>query len=167
MFRFDQPTSGSACPTYGMVVYSKQRLHESALNHCVHKVGGGVIEMVSCSLKTDFPDSEVIHLAACYASPKCTWLQKRQFLEANKQCYEPRPDTATVLCGDFNIDLLAQPNHPILRTVSFPQLIHESTTDNNSLLDHMYISESHLRREAGVLESYFSDHKAIFAILRM
>ena len=128
-------------------------------------LAGSLIEMVTVDLKTDFAENELVKVAACYASPKTKWSEFKLFLEKNRHHYQTRPQSTTILCGDFNIDLLAKPNHPILGCTGLHQLIREATTDSNSLLDHMYVSNSHLKISTGVLESHFSDHKPIFAVL--
>ena len=46
-------------------------------------------------------------------------------------------------------------------TYDYKQLIHSPTTDYNSCLDHIYTNIDPI--EGHVLESYFSDHKPIFA----
>ncbi len=48
---------------------------------------------------------------------------------------------------------------------SYRQIISGFATDNGTLIDHLYtdlIEENH----AGILETYFSDHKAIWASLK-
>ena len=37
------------------------------------------------------------------------------------------------------------------------------TTDNKSLIDHIFTNITHFNIQAGVLETYFTDHKAVWA----
>ena len=68
-----------------------------------------------------------------------------------------------IVVGDFNIDLIQHPHHSILSCMSkFRQCIASPTTDHGSLLDHLYTNISPNKVQAGVLESYFSDHKALY-----
>ena len=68
-----------------------------------------------------------------------------------------------IIMGDFNIDLLALPNHKI-RDLLLPSLqcVNEPTTDNGSVLDHIYSYIIKQNVPVGVLESYFSDHKPVY-----
>ena len=71
-----------------------------------------------------------------------------------------------VICGDFNIDIKDNPNaaHPSLP--SMDQIIEEPTYfaggTYTSLLDHIYIQNCTIFM-SGVLDTYYSDHDAIFA----
>ena len=44
----------------------------------------------------------------------------------------------------------------------YAQLISKSTTDNNTTIDHIYTNVADTLYSAGVLEVFFSDHKAIW-----
>ena len=48
---------------------------------------------------------------------------------------------------------------------SYRQVISSFTTDNGTLIDHLYTNLIGEEIHAGVLETYFSDHKAIWASL--
>ena len=49
---------------------------------------------------------------------------------------------------------------------SYRQIISSSTTDSGTLIDHVYTNLIEEEIEAGVLETYFSDHKAIWTSLK-
>ena len=73
-----------------------------------------------------------------------------------------------VLCGDFNEDLLSSFRGPIgtlLQKEGYAQLIKEATTDKNTLLDHMYISEPQQCLQSGVLRTYYSYHNPVYCVL--
>ena len=164
-YRFDHPVARNAQQPYGIAVYSKDQIPESSIHHTVHKTPSGTIEMVTLTPKTNLATNEEVKVVACYVSPKINWAELKKFLEKNRDSFQSQPQTTTIVSGDFNIDLLAMPKHPITSTIGLQQHIHEPTTDTNSLLDHMYISESSFQTSAGVIESHFSDHKPIYAIL--
>ena len=67
--------------------------------------------------------------------------------------------------GDFNQDALGpNPIHNIAASLGLRQLIHEPTTDYGSALDHIYTNlPQELVPLSGALESYYSDHKPVFA----
>ena len=48
----------------------------------------------------------------------------------------------------------------------YSQLITNFTTDSNTLIDHVYTNLMEESIHAGILETYFSDHKAIWASLK-
>jgi hypothetical protein len=50
----------------------------------------------------------------------------------------------------------------MVRDNGYRQLIDKSTTDNNTLIDHIYTNIVNMVTVSGNLETYFSDHKAIW-----
>jgi hypothetical protein len=50
---------------------------------------------------------------------------------------------------------------------SYRQMISSFTTDSRTLIDHIYTNLIENEIHTGVLETYFSDHKAIWASLNM
>ena len=71
-----------------------------------------------------------------------------------------------VICGDFNINIKDNPNAAHLSLPSMDQIIEEPTYfaggTYTSLLDHIYIQNCTIFM-SGVLDTYYSDHDAIFA----
>ena len=49
---------------------------------------------------------------------------------------------------------------------NYSQLITDFTTDNKTLIDHVYTNLIEEQVHAGILETYFSDNKAIWASLK-
>ena len=47
------------------------------------------------------------------------------------------------------------------------QLISSCTTDNETLIDHLYTNLIHEDVQAGTLETYIGDHKAIWASIKV
>ena len=76
-----------------------------------------------------------------------------------------------ILLGDFNINLLEETSEKkaiarcLIQQRGYKQLIKQYTTDNHTLIDHIYTNVSHLVKTTGVLESYYSDHKPIYISL--
>jgi hypothetical protein len=50
---------------------------------------------------------------------------------------------------------------------SLEQLISSCRTDNGTLIDHAYTNFTKEYIQAGTLETYFSDHKAIWASVKV
>lgn len=80
---------------------------------------------------------------------------------------------ATIIFGDFNIDLSRESSERktlmlnMVQSKGYIQLIQEYTTDYRTQIDHIYTNVPHLVYASGVLESYYSDHKPIYACLRL
>ncbi|KAJ8048374.1 ATP-dependent DNA helicase PIF1 [Holothuria leucospilota] len=79
----------------------------------------------------------------------------------------------TVITGDFNVDILKDtPDkfklHSVLMdSLNYRQIIHTATTDYNSCLDHIYTNIPAAKLQGGtVLESFYSDHKAIWVSVK-
>lgn len=73
-----------------------------------------------------------------------------------------------VVCGDFNEDLLSKGKKSIrdaLLSRGFTQLISDSTTEKNTLLDHIYISQPCKCVQSGVLQTYYSYHSPVYCVL--
>ena len=79
----------------------------------------------------------------------------------------------TIILGDFNIDLLKPTSERealmqnMIEYRGYSQFISQFTTDNRTCIDHIYTNLPHVIHSAGVLESYFSDHKPIFVCLQL
>lgn len=72
--------------------------------------------------------------------------------------------------GDFNINWFNVANHlPLynffLNDHGYRQLVKCTTTDNNTCIDHIYTNLPESQITFQILETYFSDHKGICAIL--
>ncbi len=73
-----------------------------------------------------------------------------------------------IVCGDFNEDQLSHCNKPILNLFEdkgYTQLISTGTTENNTLLDPVFISGAHSNVRAGVLQTYYSYHDPVYCVL--
>ena len=69
-----------------------------------------------------------------------------------------------IIIGDFNIDWMAESQRQPLYNVmvidnNYRQLISKCTTDNHTTIDHIYTNIAGTVN-SGILETYFSDHKA-------
>lgn len=79
------------------------------------------------------------------------------------------PQHLTLIMGDFNLDWHDESSRVIMSEAlpDFTQLVSQITTDYGSLLDHVYtnIHKDHIQCFVG--ESYFSDHKPVYAVLNL
>lgn len=70
----------------------------------------------------------------------------------------------SVVLGDFNVDLATQIDSPLIRLMcdhGYSQLIHTPTTDNGSLLDHVYHNRPCDPSLISVIDTYYSDHDMV------
>ena len=113
-----------------------------------------------------------LHVVGIYRSKSKVNLHK--LIEALNHLYITLlVDKPTIIPGDFNIDLFKPSSERktlmqnMIECRGYSQLISQFTTDNRTCIDHIYTNIPHLVHSAGVLESYFSDHKPIFVCLQL
>ena len=107
---------------------------------------------------------------------------KKLFLNRSPQVSIPRllsalctifgqhSSSQNVIIGDFSINWTQESTRQslynlMIKEKNFRQLISGFTTDNRTIIDHLYTDLIEEKIYAGTLESYFSDHKAIWASL--
>ncbi|XP_052276203.1 uncharacterized protein LOC127875286 isoform X2 [Dreissena polymorpha] len=152
--RFDCSLSefDSTRSPYGIAVYYK---------HCAYKIRNhmkiipsqGVIESVTINL-----NPYNINVVCLYVSPKISRCETNYFLQ---DLLSPLSSSSIIILGDFNIDLKS--NTPLETLSGFHQYITTPTTDYKSILDHIYSNLDDRILMTGVFDSYFSDHKPIWA----
>ena len=74
--------------------------------------------------------------------------------------------------GDFNVNWLDEVERRSLYNLvinenGLKQLISSCTTDNGTLIDHLYTNLIEGDIQAGTLETYFGDHKAIWVSVKV
>lgn len=104
-----------------------------------------------------------------YAHPNCT---SKIFQKKFEQIYEKmsQKNENIILLGDFNINIKSNCKKGLkeyLEKFKMKSLLRTatSTTNNNTQIDIVFANVPHNRAEAGVYESYFSDHKPVYCIL--
>ena len=73
----------------------------------------------------------------------------------------------TVILGDFNINLLEYPDHNIINLMQqhgFEQCVTKPTTDQGTLLDHVYVNRPG-KVHIDVVDTYYSDHDLVCVCL--
>ena len=100
-----------------------------------------------------------------YRSPK---VPVRQLCEALTELLNIISPHNNIFLGDFNINCLVEAERRplynlLVRDKHYKQLISTYTTDNKTLIDHIFTNITHLDIQSGVLETYFTDHKAVWA----
>ena len=79
--------------------------------------------------------------------------------------YASEADIPTVILGDFNVDILSQPNSNIVRLMSdhgYTQLVTSPTTASGTLIDHVYYNQPNTGIIVQVQDNYYSDHDTVY-----
>ena len=111
------------------------------------------------------PDLTII---ALYRSPQ---VAIPRLLSALRTIFGQHSSSQNVIIGDFNINWALESTRQSLYNLmisekNYRQLISGFTTDSRTLIDHLYTNLIKEKVYAGTLETYFSDHKAIWASLQ-
>ena len=74
------------------------------------------------------------------------------------------PSRCNVIIGDFNVNWMNELERRLLHNLfvterKYKQLISHYTTDNRTVIDHIYTNIPDLYLTSGILETYFTDHK--------
>ena len=148
------------------MVYSKVAISHPTLCHKTYKTAAGTaIECVGFEVETNLQHCPLIRVAGLYSSPQAKWKELEKFVaEFNKGL--SAHTIPVIFMGDFNVNLLTTSSHQITKVMPYPQRVTQATTDKGSLLDHVYISDLGQNIVVGVLESHFSDHKPVYALLQ-
>ena len=110
---------------------------------------------------------EHINIIAVYRSPQVPLGQLCSAL----QHIVDQTSNNNIFVGDFNVNWLVEVERQSLYNVmvrdnGYRQLIDNPTTDNNTVIDHIYTNLVNMEIISGNLETYFSDHKAIWIVCK-
>ena len=145
----------------GVATYVKTHLIERKILLRVTSLGNDELYQ---GLKLYFQDLHVINI---YRPPKPTSVPNLdQFLRDVKDSITPTEQT--VICGDFNFNILKEPKHRIavmLNELGFKQIVREPTTIYGSCLDHIYLRSKFLHKYA-LYHPYYSDHECVCLMMK-
>ena len=148
-------------PYHGTAVYSRLPM----LNGypCARNCHGIELTIIKTLERPD------IIIIGIYRSPR---LPLSSLLAAIRTTLEENPFSQLIVIGDFNVNWLDDVERTSLYNLminenSLEQLISSCTTDNGTLIDHAYTNFTKEYIQAGTLETYFSDHKAIWASVKV
>ena len=104
-----------------------------------------------------------------YRSPK---LALSSLLAAIPNTLQENNSSNVIVFGYFNVDWFDEVSRRSLYNLlinenALEQLISTSTTDNGTLIDHVYTNMIEEEVQVGTIETYFSDHKTIWASLKV
>ena len=160
LFRNDE-TSNVSRPHHGIAVYSRLRM----LNGYPYARNCHGIELVIAKT-IEHPDLIIIGI---YRSPRVVL---SCLLTAIRNTLEENLSSQIIFMGDFNVNWLDEVERRSLYNLminenGLKQLISSCTTDNGTCIDHLYTNLIEEDVQAGTLETYFSDHKAIWASVKV
>ena len=162
LFRNDTSQfSGPGRPYGGTAVYSRIPLKEGYPMHS-HNISG--IEFTI--IKTE--SHQNLTIIGLYRSPS---IALSRLLSALRTILDEDSSSQNIIIGDFNVNWMVESDRQSLFNFmvienNYSQLITDFTTDNKTLIDHVYTNLIEEQVHAGILETYFSDHKAIWASLK-
>ena len=86
------------------------------------------------------------------------------------ECLNKETADSITINGDFNEDQLSIRNKPILNlftSYGFEQIVKVPTTEKGTMLDLMFIRccDSSKLLSTGTIQTYYSDHDAIYCIM--
>ena len=118
--------------------------------------------------KLNFPSGQSINLVIVYRSPSVP-IDDLLDIIRTILTHLQNSDSVSIIMGDFNEDLLANPDSnlaALMTQCGFSQLVHTPTTDKGTLIDHVYCDSpmpqcAHIH----VADTYYSDHDTIVIIL--
>ena len=160
LFRNDD-TSYCTRPYHGTAVYSRVPMLNGypCAKNC-NDIQFSIMKTVHC------PDLIIIGM---YRSQR---VAVSRLLHALRATLKENPSSQIIFIGDFNVNWLDELERRSLYNLmtnefALEQLISSCTTDNGTLIDHLYTNIIEDDVYAGTLETYFSDHKAIWASVKV
>ena len=165
LFRNDFMQHGTRTP-YGTAVYVK---NDAQLTSQPLRCNYNDVEITL--LKANQPVNN-LHIVGIYRST--SKVKMARFINALKYLHCTflfHPNIHVMILGDFNVNLNEDASDKntlcryLIEEKQYVQLINQVTTDYKTQIDHIYTNIPERVKNSGVLESYFSDHKPIFASL--
>lgn len=127
----------------------------------MHNVNGIEIAILKTMI---FPHVSIIGV---YRSPR---ISVQHLLAALNQVLNLCTSQFNIFIGDFNINWLDETARtPLYRFFiteqRYRQLVNNVTTDNQTLIDHVYTNLPDSHASSHILETYFSDHKGVTVLI--
>ncbi|KAK0145565.1 ATP-dependent DNA helicase PIF1 [Merluccius polli] len=141
----------------GVAVYCKSHIQAEAQRYFQN-----VTDLEFVVVKLEAPVRAVI--AAVYRPPHFCLKKFLPNLESLLDSLDMMNHQPVIVSGDFNEDLLCKGKKAIqelFQSKGYTQLITAATTENRTLLDHIYVSQPHTCVQSGVLQTYYSYHSPV------
>uniref|UniRef100_A0AAZ1XPI0 ATP-dependent DNA helicase n=1 Tax=Oreochromis aureus TaxID=47969 RepID=A0AAZ1XPI0_OREAU len=145
----------------GVVVYLRNHFQVQVKQY-LHNVTD--LEFLVLKVQAPFPAL----IAVVYRPPDYSLAPFMQNLVSLLDSLEIMDCHPIIVCGDFNENQLQSGRKQILeqfQSRGYSQLITSATTDKNTLLDLIFISQPQQSLYSGVLRTYYSYHNPVFCVL--
>uniref|UniRef100_A0AAZ1X1W6 ATP-dependent DNA helicase n=1 Tax=Oreochromis aureus TaxID=47969 RepID=A0AAZ1X1W6_OREAU len=145
----------------GVVVYLRNHFQVQVKQY-LHNVTD--LEFLVLKVQSPFPAL----IAVVYRPPDYSLTPFMQNLVSLLDSLEIMDCHPIIVCGDFNENQLQSGRKQILeqfQSRGYSQLITSATTDKNTLLDLIFISQPQHSLHSGVLRTYYSYHNPVFCVL--
>ena len=159
IFRNDCDSNNTTRPFGGTAVYSRIQLIPGS-PYCLNR-NGVELTIIKCMY---LPHLTIIGV---YRSPK---VPVTQLCIALRQVLLHTTTQYNIFLGDFNVNWLNQTDRVPLYNLfitenNYRQLVSLYTTDSKTAIDHIYTNLPESQAKLHLLETYFSDHKTICALI--
>lgn len=159
LFRNDCDSNNTTRPFGGTAVYSRIQLIPGS-PYCLNR-NGVELTIIKCMY---LPHLTIIGV---YRSPK---VPVTQLCIALRQVLLHTTTQYNIFLGDFNVNWLNQTDRVPLYNLfitenNYRQLVSLYTTDSKTAIDHIYTNLPESQAKLHLLETYFSDHKTICALI--
>ena len=159
LFRNDGTSIANNIKPYGGTAVYSQIDYYPGYPYCSNGTGIEITVMRFLNL----PHISIIGL---YRSPRVPVMQLCQEL---REVFDKLSTRDNIFIGDFNINWFNETQRAPLQHLfarnNYRQLVPCSTTDNNTCIDHIYTNLPETQIDFLILETYFSDHKGICALV--
>jgi len=161
VFRFDQDEAhlqGNITQGGGVMILAKDLLQAVSKDAVIPN---GL--ECRCVLLSLLGAEKKLCITLIYRPPQLT-TQRFKILLEQLMTKIPKSKFPTAVMGDFNDNQVKDTNSPILsymNRIGFRQLIRRPTTDNGSLLDHIYFNWKTADFKVDVIDTYYSDHDLV------
>ena len=127
-----------------------------------HRFATNGIEAVSATL--ELPNINNLQIAVVYRSPSVSQTALITVL-SRLLTHVSLCNTACVILGDFNEDILHRQNSALMNLMSsfgFKQLVKLPTAAQGTLIDHVYYKNQSSSNIVQVQDTYYSDHDTVY-----
>ena len=114
-----------------------------------------LVATISCS------ESKNIQLVLVYRSPSILFVNFANILEQILNNVMTPTNTPTIVMGDFNDPNMHGAVYNVMHGRGFTQLVQQPTTDQGSVLDHVYYNMNSNGIIVEVCDTYYSDHDTV------
>ena len=145
----------------GVAVYVKSHIQVREKQY-IHNV----TDLEFVVLKVEAPVSALI--AAVYRPPNYSVKSFLSNLGSLLDSLEIMDCQPIIVCGDFNENLFSNIGKPIIdlfQSRGYAQVITAATTEKNTLLDLIFISQPQRCLHSGVMKTYYSYHNPVYCVM--